>query len=587
MSDDRIDIDLDVKPRGVKKAFKTLEKGSAKTAKKISSNFSTAISGSFTKTLANAKTQLLGIAAAFASIATGGLIIRNIKDLDRAFTEIKTIIPDITQANEELRQSLIKTSSQFGTSASEQAKSFYQIISAGITDATEANKVLIAANKLAIGGLTSTEVSVDILTSAINAFGAENLSAAKASDILFGTVRLGKTRVENLAGALGAVLPTAAALKVSFEDVSAAIAVLTTRGLSTSEAVTQVNAVFTAVLRKQELAKTLGLEVAEAFSIQSLQTKGLTKFLFDLNFALGGSERGLIKLLGRVEGARAILTLGADNFKKLGQNVQELETQTGAAERAFDKVNNTIGQQLKLFGSTVSNIFTNISESSNKSIVSFLKDAVKLAQTISQNLGAIANAVKIATKFFISFLIAVKLAPAILTATRLSFKFLSIEIGLIPTRLALARLNLQLFAVSLRTLTFRGAVIGMKRFIVGLKGTRIALAGVRLGVNLLKGALTLGLSFAIDFIIIKFIEMKDEFGGFGNLVEFTVLTIRRSFRSLILESVRLAQSMQKIPVIGEQFATSFGGELALLESESVVSLKNIDDQFDKLAQKVF
>jgi TP901 family phage tail tape measure protein len=587
VANDRIDIDLDVNTRGVSKSFKTLESKSKVSAGKVSQTFSRGLDLSFRRFIAGATTRLLGLGAAVASLAGLGSLLNNIKDLDRAFTEIKTIIPDVTQANEELRQSLIATSSEFGTSAVEQARSFYSIVSAGITDAVEANKVLIASNKLAIGGLTTVEQAVDILTTTINAYGSENITAANASDILFGTVKLGKTRVDELASSLGLILPTASALGVSFEDVSAAVAALTTKGISTSQAVTQLSSVFTAVLKKQDEAKKIGPEVAKAFTLQALQAKGLTKFLFDLNFELGGSERALTKLLGRAEGAKAILALASDGFKTLGNNVADLKNSTGAAEEAFQKVNNTIGQQLNILGSTISNIFTNISESSNESIVGFVKNLVKLAQSISSNLGAIASALKTATKLFLSYIIAIKLAPKLIAATRISFKLFRTEIGLIPTRIGLAKLSIQQFKFSLKSISFTGAINGLRRLRTGLKTTRIAMAAARVGVNLFKGALTLGLSFAIDFLIVKFFELKKAFGGFGNLVEFTVLTIRKSFNDLILSSIRLGQTMSKLPGIGEAFQTSFGGELALAESNSVIALKGIEDEFDNLAQKVF
>lgn len=333
--------------------------------KKQGQETSDSLSQSFGKIGKNIVRNFVGIGAAFASFQGLKAVVGNLRDFQKAMAEINTITDISADKQKQLQTSLINLSAQFGTKATDQAKSYYQIISAGVTDAAKANELLIASNKLAIGGLASTSSSIDILTSAVNAFGQENLSAKRASDILFGTVRLGKTTVSELSSSLGQILPTSAALGVSFEDTNAALAALTTRGVSTSEAVTQLNAVFTAVLKKQEAAKKLGPEVAKAFNLQALKTKGLSDFLKDLNKVLGGSEEKLTKLLGRAEGARAIITLAGDNFKGLEKNVRDLANSTGAADDAFKKINETLDQKINRTVATTESIFLKLANSSN------------------------------------------------------------------------------------------------------------------------------------------------------------------------------------------------------------------------------
>lgn len=339
MADERIEIEIVLDDGSIKKGFARVQKESKKTGK--------GIQNSIGKSLKGLSTQLLKVGGAFAAVFAGRKILNNFLAFEEALTEITTITNLTAKETAKLSDELTRVAATFGTSAQDQAKSFYQIISAGITDAARANDLLVASNKLAIGGLASTAESIDILTSAVNAFGKENLTGSKAADILFTTVKLGKTRVSELASSLGQILPTAAALKVSFEDTAAAVAALTTRGISTSEAVTQLNAVLTAVLKKQELAAQLGPKVAEAFSLQALQAKGLANFLEDLNDSLGGSEQKLVKLLGRAEGARAILTLAGDGFQSLRRNIDELNNSTGAADEAFKKISKTAGFQFK------------------------------------------------------------------------------------------------------------------------------------------------------------------------------------------------------------------------------------------------
>ncbi len=350
MADDRIEIEIVLDDGSIKKGFTRINTQSKKLGKTLQKN----ISGGLTQSLRNIAFQF----TAFVGIRQ---ITRDLLEFEKATAEIRTITQGLAIDQSRLNDELIAASVRFGTSAQQQAKAFYQIISAGITDAVKANRVLIASNKLAIGGLTSTAQAVDILTTAMNSFQQQNLTAERAADILFATVKLGKTRVDQLASTLGQVLPTASALGVSFEDVGAALAQLTTRGVSTSEAVTQLNAVFTAVLKKQELAAGISEKVGKAFSLQALQTKGLTKFLKDLNAAIGGSEAQLVKLTGRAEAARAIITLAADDFEGLGRNVEALTNSVGAADAAFNVMNNTLGQKLNVALSNLRALFLDIS----------------------------------------------------------------------------------------------------------------------------------------------------------------------------------------------------------------------------------
>ena len=604
---EKLEVQITLDDGSVIKGFTNIEKGAVKAGQTAGRGFETGLKSATANIVSDLGRQLVALGTAFLSFQALGNVVRNVRELDTAFAEIKTIIPDVAQANEELKQSFIDLSGTFGTTAAEQAKSFYSIVSAGITDTATAQQLLTDANKLAIGGLTDTQTAIDILTSSINAFGKENLSSSNASDILFGTVRLGKTRIEELASSLGQILPTASALKVSFADTSAAIAALTTRGISTSEAVTQLNAVLTAVLKKQDTAKTFGKTVADAFSLQALQTKGLTNFLKDLNIALGGNERALVKLLGRAEGARAILTLAGDGFKTLGSNVDQLNNSAGAADQAFEKINNTIGAQLDQLGSKISAFFSGIAGASNEGFVNTLKGLNNFVATLIQNTEFILAFLGKFTQLTFSFIAAQRLLPIALQASKFSLlafgntfrgligqvlltrqrlRRFREEIGLIPTRIALAKLSITQLGASLRNLSFKGAVTGLRNLRIGLKATKIGLKALRIGINLTKAALTFGLSLAIDFLIEKFFELKESFGGFQNLLNFGILKIKKRFQELVISSINLVKNLERIPVLGEKFKSNFGGALETAAENARMEIKKLNGELDTLNEKI-
>ena len=56
------------------------------------------------------------------------------------------------------------------------------------------------ATEASIGGVTDLETAVDGITSVVNAYGEEAISASKASDLMFTAVKLGKTDFTQLSG---------------------------------------------------------------------------------------------------------------------------------------------------------------------------------------------------------------------------------------------------------------------------------------------------------------------------------------------------------------------------------------------------
>ena len=194
MSDDRIIVDVVFQPTDTKKNFQKVETQAKTAGAKASVSFSQGFASSISKSFANARSQVVGVVAgmfAFNAVKnTLASATRSALQFESAITEINTIMPKNTKLTEKQTKALREYSKEFGTNATGQAKAFYQIISAGITDVTKANLLLESANKLAIGGLTSVGASIDILTSIVNAYGQENQTAADTADSLFTAVRL-------------------------------------------------------------------------------------------------------------------------------------------------------------------------------------------------------------------------------------------------------------------------------------------------------------------------------------------------------------------------------------------------------------
>ncbi len=358
--------------------------------------FKKSIGSGFNKIVELAKSKLVAFALAYLGFSAVRAAIQNFKEFEKALLEITTILPEGIELTDELKTSLQDLSLQFGVDQSKQAKAYYQVISAGITDTAEATKLLTTANKLAVGGIADLQGSITLLASIMNTYGRNGLKAVDASDILFTTVRKGVTTIEQLQSSMGQILAPASALGVSFRDLNATLAVLTTRGDSTSRNVTQLAALFTALTKKQETARAVLGSNARLFSLQALRTKGLAKFLRDLNKVLDGSQEKWIKLLGRAEAALAVTKLASDNFEGLEKTMGEFNNTTGATERAFNILKESLDFKLNVLSQEWKRFATDLTEVVLPAILSItraLADMARDARDTAKGVGDIVNAI--------------------------------------------------------------------------------------------------------------------------------------------------------------------------------------------------
>jgi len=374
---DNIIVEIQLEASKNRTAFNSIEKqaevSGTKAAIKFSDNFSKSIKASMTRI----KDSVGGVIAGFLAFnAVKNTLIESSRaaiDFEKSVREINTILPNNTKLTNEQVQALRGLARQYGTSATSQAKAFYQTISAGVTDTAKATKLLSTANKLSIGGLTSVENSIDVLTTIINSYGQENINATQAADALFTAVRLGKTNMDELAASIGLAVPSAKSAGVNIDVLSAAVATLTTKGFTTNVAVTRLNALFTA------LAKN-GALLGKGFDLNAVKSDGLVTVLKRLGERTNNSSEALLKLLGRQEAVQAVQTLAANGARDFAQALDGFSNKAGAADDAFkefktslafrkDKIISDIGD----IAITLGNVFAPAALGAAESVVRLIK----------------------------------------------------------------------------------------------------------------------------------------------------------------------------------------------------------------------
>lgn len=300
-------------------------------------------------------------ALAFAPLTIGmGLAVRHANEFERGVAEVATIADEAEFPLRKIEQTTLDLAKTFGTVPVEQTKSLYQTISAGATDAAEATELLTTANMLAVGGVSDTTTSIDVLTTALNAYSSQGLEAADASDTMFTAVKLGKTTVDELGASIGQVIPTAAQLGIEFSDLNAAVAAITTQGIVTAQATTGLNAALANVIKPSEDARKAAKDLGIDFSSTALKSQGLVEFMGQIVDKAGGDEVALSKLFGSIRGVRAIMALTNEGGAKFTSILEGMEERSGATEKAFKKMAGTADFQmrkLKALGVIASTVF--------------------------------------------------------------------------------------------------------------------------------------------------------------------------------------------------------------------------------------
>lgn len=244
-----------------------------------------------------------------------------------------------TRTLEQYRGRLQDLSVEFGESTATLSKGLYDILSASVAP-TKALDVLEVSSRAARAGFTDTAVSVDFITSALNAYGKSAFEAGRISDIAFATVARGKTTFPELAGAIGQVAPTAAAAGIALEQLMAMLANVTRQGVNTNMAVTAINALLVQFSRGSKeaseawagLQTRLGVARTE-FGVARLQGDELFKTLELLSRA---TDKERIAILQEVNALKAANALAQDS-KGLREDLNKVMNAQGQTQEALNK----------------------------------------------------------------------------------------------------------------------------------------------------------------------------------------------------------------------------------------------------------
>lgn len=319
--------------------------------------------------------ELQGVLASAGIAATLNEIKNGFFDCSEAAAQFETstaMVATIADTSQKSLSSISKEvrgySNETGEAASDMAEATYQAISASINTA-DAAAFAGTATKLAVGGFTSATTAVDVLTTAINAYGLAASDATQLSDYLITTQNLGKTSVDQLAQSVGKVIPLASAYNVQMDNLSSAYAVLTANGIATAESGTYLKSMLnelgdTGSCVSEVLLNSTGKTFAQLME----QGYSLGDVMAMLGNAVDGDSTAFNALWNSTEagiGALSLFNAGADKYNSV---LESMRTSAGATEKAYSTMADTTDKSKQRMENAFNNLKISVGDVLNPAL---------------------------------------------------------------------------------------------------------------------------------------------------------------------------------------------------------------------------
>jgi TP901 family phage tail tape measure protein len=283
--------------------------------------------------------DLLPVSAALT--AAGGAAVFMAAKFETSLTRMVSLAGVSQNELEGVKQHILDLAPAAGVGPQALAEAM-MMISSTTSDTTVALEILDTAAKGTAAGLGETVDVGKALTAIVNSYGSANITAARAADILTKAVQDGGAEATELAPVLANVIPLAAQLGISFEQVAANIATATKLGIPAAESVTQLSSVMTAMLKPtKEGAEALASINLSYGELREMAGKDLQDTLALLVERFGDNKEALAQVFGRIEALRNVMSTAGQQGAIYAEEVKRITESHGALEKASKAVEGT------------------------------------------------------------------------------------------------------------------------------------------------------------------------------------------------------------------------------------------------------
>lgn len=277
------------------------------------------------------RTVTAGGVMALATAAPIALPLNSAIEFEQTMTNTRALLGQTREEMRDLNAEVLALGSTSVAGPEAAAAAFYDIVS-GVQDATQHMAILQNSISLSEAGQAALTATTSGLVSVMNAYGAANITATRASDVYARTVGMGVGTMDQFVSAMAPISGLAATLNIDFAEMGSAMAFMTAQGATASAAATQMQAAMVALLRPsgemQRALQAAGFASGQA----AIEQLGLVGALHAVNDALDGDQARMAAALGSVEALRASVALLKDEYSEF--NAEYEAGLDGATERA-------------------------------------------------------------------------------------------------------------------------------------------------------------------------------------------------------------------------------------------------------------
>ena len=340
---------------------KSADDSLSKTSKKFDDTFTNTSNkaSSFATNLGKAMTTV-GTAMVGVATTIGGAAMKMYIPYEETAAKISTLASD--KIMPQLKKDMISLSNTLGVDATKVGDAMYQGLSSGVSEANISDFTL-KMGKLAKGGMTEVATATDLVTTILNSYGLEISETSTVMDRLIQMQNKGKTTVAELGASMGKVIPTANAFSVDLDNVGASYALMTSKGIATAETTTYLNS----AINEMGKSGTKSSEVIKKLSGKSFpelmkEGKSLGDVFAMMEEYAKKNNLSLADLFQSSEAGKAALVLAADGGKQFNEQLKGMKNSTGEAEKAFNKMDDTLQSKINKTVQAVKNSFIKLGE---------------------------------------------------------------------------------------------------------------------------------------------------------------------------------------------------------------------------------
>jgi len=341
------------------------------------------------RTLTGSLGGIVGMTAKLAGVGAGLYAVkRAIGYVNDAFLEFDQQMHNVWTLTDQTGDEIVKLSSdlrdlawQYNITSTQAAKAMYQIYSATFYGA-DAMKILEASTRAAAAGLTDVFTAANMGTTVLNAYGMAAEEITRVNDLLFTSIRFGKTTYGELADQFGRLAGIAAPVGASIDEMAAAIATLTRQGITTDWAVTSLRQTLMKMLQPtKDLEKAIN-DLGFVSGGTMVRTLGFAKSLGEIKKWADQNGVALDRMFTNVRAVTAVLPLATTAAKGFALDLQRMADSAGASDVAFGKQTQSWAYQMSILKSRLNDVGISLGKVVTPAIYGFTKGVLALLKPL-------------------------------------------------------------------------------------------------------------------------------------------------------------------------------------------------------------